>query len=165
VTESTAQLVIAPARLDDPDVVRLVAEVQQEYVRRYGSPDDTVLDPAEFVPPAGLFLLGRLAGEPVVCGGWRAREGGEVGLADGDAEIKRMYTVPRARQRGLARLLLAAVETSARAAGRRRMVLESGTEQPEALALYAAEGYVPVPKFGLYREYENSRCYGKELVR
>ena len=35
----------------------LVAEVQQEYVRRYGGQDETPIDPAEFAPPDGSFLV------------------------------------------------------------------------------------------------------------
>ncbi|GDY55981.1 hypothetical protein SVIO_066040 [Streptomyces violaceusniger] len=45
-----------------------------------------------------------------------------------------------------------------------RMVLETGTEQPEAIALYTSSGYTPVTKFGLYRFEETSRCYAKLLT-
>ena len=75
-----------------------------------------------------------------------------------------MFVVPEARGRGLARQILAALEADARAAGRSRMVLETGTEQPEALELYASSGYVLVEKFGLYRTYDESRCMAKSLV-
>ncbi len=75
-----------------------------------------------------------------------------------------MYVIPEARGLGLARRILAALEADARAAGRTRMVLETGTAQPEAIALYTSSGYAPCAKFGHYREYENSRCYAKSLV-
>jgi hypothetical protein len=42
-------------------------------------------------------------------------------------------------------------------------VLETGTRQPEAIALYLSSGYVPVEKFGTYRDEPDSRCYGKDL--
>ncbi|MFF5422553.1 GNAT family N-acetyltransferase, partial [Streptomyces misionensis] len=61
------------------------------------------------------------------------------------------------------RRILAALEDDARAAGRTRMVLETGTRQPEAIALYASSGYSPCEKFGHYRTYESSRCYAKPL--
>ena len=147
-----------------PDAQRLIAEVQQEYVIRYGGEDETPVDPNEFDPPSGLFAVlydGR--GTAVGTGAWRARGATEAGLADGDAELKRMYTVPAARGRGLARRMLRFLEAEAQRAGRRRMVLETGTEQPEALALYAAEGYLPTEKFGLYREYDTSICLAKPL--
>jgi GNAT superfamily N-acetyltransferase len=158
-------LVTAP--FDHPDAVRLNDLVQAEYAERYGDGDVTPLDPAMFAPPLGLYLLaydGR--GRPVATGGWRARSATGEGYADGDAELKRMFVVREARGRGLARRILARLEETAREAGRTRMVLETGTMQPEAIALYESSGYLPVPadrKFGLYRHTPNSRCYTKPL--
>jgi GNAT superfamily N-acetyltransferase len=151
-----------PVAFDHTDAVRLIAEVQQEYVRRYGGPDGTPVDPTEFAPPLGHFLVGYLDGIAVACGGWRGHEGHEVDFRDGDAELKRMYVVPQARGRGLARALLAELDRSAATAGRRRIVLETGTKQPEAIELYKSSGYIEIPKFGLYRCEPNSRCFGKE---
>lgn len=159
------ELELAVVDYADPDVARLVAGVQAEYVRRYGSGDSTAVDPAQFRPPVGLFLLGRWRGEPVAIGGWRSREAGPPGLRDGDAELKRMYVVPAAQGRGFARAVLAELERTAREAGRVRVVLETGTEQPEALALYASAGYEPAPeKFGVYAHDDSSRCCVKSLV-
>jgi GNAT superfamily N-acetyltransferase len=147
----------------DPDAAKLIAEVQQEYVLRYGGHDSTPVDAADFAPPLGLFVIGYTDGKAVVCGGWRAHDSTETLFADGDAEVKRMYVVPSARRRGLARLMLAELERTARAAGRRRILLETGSAQPEAIALYESEGYTAVPKFGIYRCEPGSRCYGKAL--
>ncbi len=154
---------IRPVGYDHPDAVRLTDRVQQEYVERYGDPDLTVVDPAHFVPPAGAFLVAYLDGVPVATGGWRAMDTTPEGHRDGDAEIKRMYVVPEARGRGLARAILAELESGAAAAGRTRMVLETGSLQPEAIALYTSCGYRPVPKFGLYRDEPLSRCFGLDL--
>ncbi|MFC4909042.1 GNAT family N-acetyltransferase [Actinomadura gamaensis] len=148
---------------DDPVARKLIAEVQQEYVTRYGGPDETPVDPADFAPPLGHFVVGRVGGDPVACGGWRAHDASEPGFEDGDAELKRMYVAPRARRRGLARALLAELESSARTAGRTRMILETGTAQPEAIALYTSSGYTTIEKFGYYRCSPSSRCYGKPL--
>jgi GNAT superfamily N-acetyltransferase len=148
---------------DHPDARALIAEVQQEYVRRYGEQDITPVDPAEFAPPRGLFLVGYLDGAPVACGGWRAHDSDEPEFADGDAEIKRMYVVPAARGRGLARAVLAALERTAVEAGRRRIVLETGLAQPEAIALYRSSGYERVVNFGAYRCHPQSVCFAKPL--
>lgn len=155
---------IRRTRFDAPDAVKLNDLVQLEYVARYGGGDLTVMDAAHFDPPSGLYLLVYdTDGTPVASGGWRAQDASEEGFSDGDAEIKRMFVIPEARGRGLARRLLAELEDSARAAGRRRMVLETGQKQPEAIALYASSGYVPISKFGYYRNEELSVCMGKSL--
>lgn len=140
---------------DSPDAVKLIAEVQQEYVNRYGDVDRTPLDPAEFAPPAGIFLVGYLDGVPVACGGWRAH--------DGWAELKRMYVVASARGKGLARVLLAELERTAAEAGLGRVQLETGQKQPEAIGLYSSSGYHRIPGFGYYRDHPGSVCFGKEL--
>ncbi|MFI6165201.1 GNAT family N-acetyltransferase [Nocardia sp. NPDC051052] len=148
-----------------PDAQKLIAEVQQEYVARYGGTDATPTDPAEFEPPRGTFLVGYLDGVPVACAGWRAHDGDEPDFRDGDAELKRMYVVVEARRRGLARKLLAAVEQSAAAAGRRRMILETGALQPESIALYISAGYLTIPAFGVYKGEPESRYLGRDLRR
>ncbi|OPC84465.1 GNAT family N-acetyltransferase [Embleya scabrispora] len=150
---------------DHPDVRKLVADVQQEYVHRYGGPDETAVDPAEFLPPEGLFCVAYDNGAPIACGGWRARRASpeDPSLNDGDAELKRMYVVPHARGRGLSRVILAHLEETARAAGRLRVVLETGAKQPEAVALYRSSGYERIPGFGYYRDYPSSMCFAKAL--
>lgn len=156
---------IRKTRYDDPDAVKLNELVQLEYVQRYGGGDLTHMDAAHFEPPYGLYLLVHDSdGTPVASGGWRAQEASPEGFQDGDAEIKRMFVVPEARGRGLARRLLAELEASAAAAGRTRMVLETGLKQPEAIALYESSGYTPIPKFGYYRNDELSVCLGKALL-
>ncbi|MGW0120972.1 GNAT family N-acetyltransferase [Streptomyces sp. NPDC003327] len=157
---------IQPTPYDHPDAVKLNDAVQLEYAARYGDEGDvTPLDASMFVPPLGLYLLAYdPLGVPVATGGWRTQDENDQGYADGDAELKRMYVVPEARGLGLARRILAVLEDDARAAGRTRMVLETGIAQPEAIALYESSGYAPCRKFGHYRDYPNSRCYAKSLT-
>jgi ribosomal protein S18 acetylase RimI-like enzyme len=157
-------LVVRSVRYDHPDAVALIAEVQQEYVLRYGGEDETPVSATEFAPPRGLFLVGYADGIPVVCGGWRAHDATDPGFADGDVELKRMYVVPSARGRGFARAMLAGLERSAVAAGRRRVVLETGSQQPEAIGLYLSAGYRDVAKFGIYRCEPSSRCFGRVVA-
>lgn len=150
---------------DHPDAVKLNDQVQAEYHLRYGDGGDaTHMDAAGFEPPTGLYLLAYdPQGRPVASGGWRAQDENDEGFLDGDAELKRMYVMDELRGRGLARRMLAALEEDARAAGRTRMVLETGTKQPEAVALYASSGYEPCAKFGYYRFHELSLCFAKAL--
>ncbi|GHI90672.1 GNAT family N-acetyltransferase [Streptomyces olivaceus] len=150
---------------DHPDAVKLSDEVQAEYDVRYGDGGDaTQLDPSDFAPPNGLYLVAYDENDvPVASGGWRRQDRNDEGNLDGDAELKRMFVIAQVRGRGLARRILAALEDDARAAGRTRMVLETGTKQPEAVALYTSSGYEPCGKFGYYRFHDDSLCYAKAL--
>lgn len=159
-TPTRGLLRVQAVRYTHPDAQALVEAVQQEYVERYGGPDETPLAAADFDPPSGVFLIGRLArldARPVVCGGIRR-------VDDDTAEIKRMYVAPHARRRGLARAVLTRLEEAAHDAGYTRLVLESGNAQPEALALYRSSGYAPVTPYGFYRCHADANALGKTLT-
>lgn len=153
-----------PTPFDHPDAVKLTDELQQYYARIYGDEDVTPIEPDHFAAPHGHFVVGYTDGAAVACGGWRRRRGADDPvLRDGDAELKRMYVVAGYRGRGYARALLAELERTAAEAGRLRLVLETGVQQPDAVALYTRAGYEPSPKFGAYRDSPASRCYAKQL--
>jgi GNAT superfamily N-acetyltransferase len=141
---------------DDPLAQYLVEQVQQEYVERYGDRDAAVVEPAEFLPPAGAFLVAEVGGVPAGCGAWRA-------LPSAEAEIKRVYVEPAFRRQGLAQLIVAALEDGAARAGHRSIVLNTGQQQPEALALYARLGYSSVPGYGIYACAPDAVFLGKAL--
>ena len=163
--EPASELALTTASLLDPRVQRLVDEVQAYYVTIYGGPDDSPVDAAEFDPPQGLLVLATTEGVGVAMGAWRRRadlaaryDGAEV------AEVKRMFVSPTARHRGHARRVLAHLESTARDAGIERLVLETGTMQPEAIALYESTGYAPTFRFGHYADSELSRYFAKSLA-
>jgi len=159
---------LRPTPFDHPDAVRLIAELQAVYEERYGDGDATPVDVGQFAAPHGFFVIGYAGDEAVACGGWRARDGDDPDDPEprpGDAEIKRMYVAAAWRGHGFARATLAELERTAAAAGRTRAILETGVAQPEAIGLYLACGYAPIPRFGVYRDHPDSRCYAKTLVR
>jgi GNAT superfamily N-acetyltransferase len=156
--------VIVRVSLTHEHAQRLVAEVQAEYVVRYGSEDATPLDPAEFDPPAGAFFVAYRDGEPVATGAWRLRDDVVVFGTRRTAEVKRMYVAPGARGLGVARRLLARLEVTAAAGGAEAMILETGTAQPEAMALYESSGYARIESFGHYKWSPQNRCYAKRLA-
>ena len=105
----------------------------------YGAPD-SALPREAFLPPEGGFLIGWEHGVPIAGGGFTRHD-------SITAEIRRMYVVPHERGRGVARLLLIAIESAVRAAGYSRVILDTGPKQPHAEALYRSAGYVDIANF------------------
>jgi GNAT superfamily N-acetyltransferase len=149
-------LMLRALTYEDPVVRALESELQQEYVARYGSGTDKPVDPGQFAPPDGMFLVGFIGSEPVASGGFRRH-------ADDVVEITRMYVVSDRRGEGYARRLLSELEDRAAAVGYRRAILETRTGQPEALSLYQSSGYDTIDAFPPYGDDERSRYFGKDL--
>jgi len=154
---------VHPARYDDPDVVALTGLVQDYYREIYGGPDPSPMDPEQFAPPNGRFLLGRLDDRGVVMGGWRWL-GEPVGAARRPVELKRMFVHPVARGRGFGLLLLRALEDSAAVAGADWMVLQTGPAQVTAQGMYRRSGYRDVPAFGHFAHEPEVVSLGRPLV-
>ena len=149
---------IRSARYDEPAVITLLVDVMAELSGRYGgSGDDTPVDPADFVAPHGAFFVAYTDSphQLVGCAGWR-RHGD-------DAELKRMFTAAATRGRGLGRRLLATIEESARGAGCKRVILETGDRQPEAVGLYKSAGYARIDDFGHYAGHDGVLSFAKVL--
>ncbi|QGQ20853.1 GNAT family N-acetyltransferase [Cellulomonas sp. JZ18] len=142
---------------DDPDARALRDAQQAELRERYGE-DDIGHDMTGEEIAAMLVL--RVDGEPVACGALRD---GTRDLGPGTGELKRMYVRPGWRGRGLSRRVLDALEEAARGRGFRRLALETGVLQPEAIGLYLSAGYRPVPRWAEYADAPDSRCFAKEL--
>src|SRR4051812_45987226 len=127
-------------RADRPPASELLAAMVAELHGLYGTidaPGTPSATPADLGPPAGRFLVGFEGGVPVCAGGVKR-------FAEGVAEIKRMYVVPGARGRGVARALLRALEDAARDLGYERVRLDTGIHQPHARGLYESAGYRPI---------------------
>lgn len=152
------RIAITREPLESADAQTLIAALNAELDARY--PEEGAnhfrLDPDEVAPGRGAFVIARLDGRPVACGA--VRRGG-----DDCAEIKRMYVDPSARGHGLGRRVLAALEVEAGLLGARRLLLETGARQHEAVGLYVAAGYVVVDRFGAYLDSPLSLCMGKDL--
>jgi GNAT superfamily N-acetyltransferase len=133
-----------PLPADAPPASDLVAAMVAEMATLYGPIDGPHMPsatPADFAPPRGTFLVGFDAdGAPVCAGGVKP-------LDDDTAEIKRMYVVPAARRRGVARLLLRALEDTALELGHTVVRLDTGALQPHAQALYESAGYRSIGNF------------------
>jgi ribosomal protein S18 acetylase RimI-like enzyme len=91
-------------------------------------------------PPQDVFLVARLRGKPVGCGGLKLRR--RV-----PAELRRMWVSDDVRGLGIGRRLLGELEARAEAAGARSVRLETNRSLTEAIALYRAAGYQEIPAF------------------
>ena len=138
------------------EVAGLVAALDAELSERYGGGDDVHIVPTDFDAADAVLLAGSVDGRDVAIGGVRR-------LSEGVAELKRMYVDPAVRGRGLSRELLQALLSFARQAGYREVWLETGVQQPEAMALYESAGFTSIPSFGQYADEPDSRCYGLVL--
>ena len=130
----------------DGDAARAcVAAYFEELNRRFmgGFDPGGAHDPAaaDMAPPHGAFLIARLGGAAVGCGGLKTLEP-QIG------EVKRVWTAPNARGRGVARAIMAGLETRARAMGLARVRLDTNRALTEAQAFYAGLGYRPIARYG-----------------
>ncbi len=97
-------------------------------------------------------------GKPAGCGALRPVDGGSV------AEIKRMYTEPSLRRRGVSSSILRELEAAARRFGYGSIILETGVAQPEAIALYSRFAYQQIDCYGEYAGDPDSVCFEKVLA-
>lgn len=144
----------------DSEIARALADaLEAELLTTYdGDPGSGGLPhPSVFEPPGGAFLVGRIDGQAVACGGIARYD-------ETTAEIRRMYVVPEARGRGLSRPLLSALEEEARALGYSFARLETGKLQAAAIGLYASAGFGPIPRYGPFANDPKSVCFEKRLA-
>ncbi|HEX8841126.1 MAG TPA: GNAT family N-acetyltransferase, partial [Sphingomicrobium sp.] len=132
---------VSPA---DPDAQYCLSQYFAELSQRFDSGFDPEQSLAptldDFQPPRGTFLVMRLHGRPVACGGFKPEESGA-------AYIKRMWVSPDARGHGLGRCLLQELEERALSLGYRKIRLETEKSLLEAQQLYRSFGYREVPPF------------------
>ena len=149
---------IARTDILSPVAGRLIAALNAELTGRY--PEEGAchfrLDPEEVAEGKGAFLVASADGVAVGCGAVRR-------ISETEAEIKRMYVSPSVRGKGVGRALLSALEEEARRLGTKRLLLETGVRQPEALALYRKSGFAEIAPFGDYASTPLSVCMGKNL--
>ena len=94
--------------------------------------------------------------KPVACGAIKEYDKNTM-------EVKRMFTLPECRGKGIASSVLNALEEWATELGYKKCILETGKRQPEAIALYKKSGYKNIPNYGQYTGMNNSVCFQKEI--
>lgn len=96
-------------------------------------------------------------GKPVGCGALKE-------YAQDSLEIKRMFTSPGSRRKGIATRILNELELWTTELSYQKCVLETGIRQQEAIGLYLKNGYKRIPNYGQYAGVENSVCFEKKLI-
>ena len=140
----------------DEPFVALTRQLDTELRQRYGQQQD-LYTPHNRLDLIDTALLGVVDGQAVACGCFKW-------LDPQSAEVKRMYVHPEWRRRGYSTQLLIALEAWARELGVQRLLLETGLDQPEAIALYHKLGFTPIANYGPYVSLGNSLCMAKTLV-
>ncbi len=144
------------------DALLLITQLSRELAQRYH--EDTSQGSANFRPTdmdvaGAFFAVARLEGVAVGCGAIRPWDENPKQIA----EVKRMFVQPEARGHGISRLILACLEEAARTYGYAATILETGTRNPEAIALYERSGYTRCDCWGKYLHTSWSLCYRKAL--
>ncbi|GAA4897180.1 hypothetical protein GCM10023311_22450 [Flaviramulus aquimarinus] len=94
---------------------------------------------------------------PIGCGAFKPYNTNTV-------EIKRMFTLPESREKGIASLILKELENWANELGYKYCVLETGKRQVEAVCFYDKMHYTIISNFGPYKNVSNSLCFQKKLI-
>jgi GNAT superfamily N-acetyltransferase len=145
-------VLIQHREITHPDVTALVLAAEDELFTRYPGTTRSPLD------PHARFVVAYVLGRPVGCGGI-------VPSAPGVGEIRRMFVLPAHRRAGVARRILAALERRATAQGWDSIILETGVNQPEAIALFDSSDYQRTEPYGRYIGNPYSVCFTKKLIR
>lgn len=145
---------------DHPASVSLRAAQRAEIAERYGTPDSEP-GPAPTGDDITAFFVAfddspGADDAPLGCGGLRQ-------LNEHEAEIKRMFVRTESRGSGVSTAILSRLEQYGREAGWHRLLLETGTGQPDAVRFYSREGYERIENFGHYAGHDDSLCFAKSL--
>lgn len=140
---------------ENTDFIELVRHLDADLAERDGSEHAFY---AQFNKIAKIkhVVVAYEDGTPIGCGAIKEYETGTM-------EVKRMYTTPASRGKGIASRVLSELECWAAEMSCQKCVLETGIKQPEAIALYKKNGYQIIPNYGQYIEVDNSLCFEKLL--
>ena len=138
-----------------PDFIELVKSLDADLAERDGT-EHSFYDQFNKIATIKNVVVAYENNQPTGCGAIKEYNPDVM-------EIKRMYTSPDARGKGIATKILVELEKWAIELGYNKCVLETGKRQPEAIALYLKNGYQLIPNYGQYANMENSVCFKKKM--
>ncbi len=139
----------------NPDFIELVKQLDADLAERDGK-DHSFYAQFNKIDMIRHAVVAYENDKPVACGAIKE-------FAPQIMEVKRMYTLPEYRGKGIAGKVLSELETWAAELSYTKCVLETGKKQPEAIQLYQKSGYRIIPNYGQYAGIENSVCFEKEI--
>ena len=146
---------ITRSNSEHPDFIELVKHLDAELAERDGA-DHSFYDQFNKIDKIRHAVIAYENKLPVGCGAIKE-------FSSNTMEVKRMYTLPVYRGKGVAGNILKELETWAAELSYTKCVLETGKRQPEAIALYKKNGYKIISNYGQYIGMENSVCFEKEI--
>ena len=156
-------LVIRRESPDQPEVVALLDALDRYLATLYPPEANYILGVQELMAPEVSFFVARQAGRVVGTGAARRMPAESATGGQAYGEVKRMYVDPALRGRRLGVQLLRAIEDDLRDSGQALALLETGSDQAEAVRLYQRAGYTQRGPFGGYPDNGLSVFYGKSL--
>ncbi|HEU4325162.1 MAG TPA: GNAT family N-acetyltransferase [Roseiflexaceae bacterium] len=153
---TTITVIAAAEDVRSAEAEQLIQELSAELAALYETTDGSAgFKPSDVEVPRAAFVIARLDGYPVGCGALRP-------LDETSGEVKRMYTRPGYRRKGIAQAILVELEHLAAEFGYTNIKLQTGPRQLDAAALYERVGYYTIPRFS--GNWERVLAYQKDLV-
>jgi putative acetyltransferase len=140
----------------NPDFIDLVKNLDADLTERDGNLH-SFYDQFNKIDKIKYVVLAYENSKPVGCGAIKEYEPKTM-------EIKRMYTSPESRGKGIATKVLTELEIWAVELSYEKCILETGEKQLEAIELYKKNGYKLIPNYGQYAGIENSLCFEKVIL-
>ena len=140
---------------DNQDFIQLVNRLDADLAERDGK-DHSYYAQFNKIDKIKHVIIAYDDDKPVGCGSIKE-------YAPDTMEIKRMYTMPDRRGKGIAGQVLRELETWASELSYTKCILETGKAQPEAIGLYKKNGYQIIPNYGQYAGIKNSLCFEKDV--
>lgn len=140
----------------DPDFIDLVRNLDADLAERDGE-DHSFYAQFNKIDHIKHTIVAYEDDRPVGCGAIKE-------YAPDTMEVKRMYTMPENRGKGIASRVLSELELWASELSYAKCILETGKRQPEAIALYKKSGYQIIPNYGQYADVEDSVCFEKKII-
>ncbi|WP_336066082.1 GNAT family N-acetyltransferase [Mesoflavibacter sp. CH_XMU1404-2] len=148
-------LTLVRSKSEHPDFIALVKQLDA-YLKIMDGDEHDFYNQFNHIDILKHTVIAYLNDKPVGCGAFKKFD-------NNSAEIKRMFTHPETRNKGVASAILKELEDWAKQNNFKSTILETGLRQVEAVNFYKKNNYKIIPNFGQYAGIENSVCFLKEL--